>query len=504
MKNYLNDSIFWIEVEKIQPNPYQPRRDFNEDALNDLADSIRQYGILQPLVVTRKEEEKEDGGIRVTYELIAGERRLRASKIAGIAQVPAVIRSAPEDPKAKLELAIIENLQREDLNPVDRARAFARLVEEFGFKHSEVAKKVGRSREYVSNTLRLLDLPEEVLVAVRQGKITEGHARTVMMLADRPDEQKVLFKEILYKKLSVREAEAIAREIAHDRVRKKKYVPDPEISALEGRLSNSLGTRVHIERRENGGKLVIDFFTKNDLEDILELIKSNKINGKDAFMERFIQSQAGAGKSEEKTEGMSEEMKTEEKSTPAFEERRYSYPNSSEVEPELKPWMHPEVSAEMPEESLPAVESPKSLSEHPQERHLEDLETLPMQMDEPMPQELQDISDQNLNQNIYPNPSSGSNPNVNLSPHNFDRFQTPPNFQAEEFRKDMPSQSQEKGTGIYGENIESHEQNVPEPVRSERQIQQEQNWNEDPEIEKQQKRNNGEDDDLYSVKNFTI
>ena len=132
MSEFVNNAIFWIEVEKIKPNPYQPRKEFDEVHLQGLADSIRQYGVLQPLVVTRKEEERPDGGLNVEYELIAGERRLRASKLAGVARVPAIIQSGLTDPRLKLELAIIENLQREDLNPVDRALAFSRLAQELG------------------------------------------------------------------------------------------------------------------------------------------------------------------------------------------------------------------------------------------------------------------------------------------------------------------------------------------------------------------------------------
>src|SRR3989344_7259484 len=156
---FYNDSIFWVELDKIKPNPYQPRKEFDEIKLKDLADSIRQYGVLQPIVVTRKEIQKSDG-LLVEYELISGERRLRASKIAGIGQIPVVIRSDEESGLMKLELAIIENLQREDLNCVDRAKAFQRLIDEFGFKHTNIAHKIGRSREYVSNSLRILALPE--------------------------------------------------------------------------------------------------------------------------------------------------------------------------------------------------------------------------------------------------------------------------------------------------------------------------------------------------------
>lgn len=272
MSQFYGDAIFWIEVEKIKPNPYQPRREFNEEALRDLAESIRMYGVLQPLVVTRSEKIKDDGGLAVEYELISGERRLRASKIAGLVQVPAIIRSNTDDARTKLELAIIENLQREDLNPVDRARSFQRLVDEFALKHAQIGAKVGKSREYVSNSLRLLMLPEEILNALSEGKISEGHARPLMMLIDRPEEQTTLFKEITMKKLSVREAESIARRVAYDKVRKKELMIDPEIVELEGKLTERLGTRVQIERKEQGGKVVIDFFTNADLRSILEKI----------------------------------------------------------------------------------------------------------------------------------------------------------------------------------------------------------------------------------------
>ncbi len=272
---FFGDSVFWIEVDKVKPNPYQPRREFEEAKLRDLAESIRMYGILQPLVVTRKEVYKEDGGLGVEYELISGERRLRASKIAGLAAVPALIRSGEEDARVKLELAIIENLQREDLNAVDRARSFSRLAEEFGLKHNQIAEKVGKSREYVSNTLRILALPEEILTGLGEGRISEGHTRPLLMLADRPEEQLTLFKEIVYKKLTVREAEAIARKVAVDRVRKKERMFDPGLIELENKFKESLGTRVHIEQTEKGGKLTIDFFSTNDLQTILDLVSKN-------------------------------------------------------------------------------------------------------------------------------------------------------------------------------------------------------------------------------------
>ncbi len=267
MSQIYNDAIFWIEVDKIHPNPYQPRREFDELALKSLADSIRQYGVLQALVVTRKEVEKPDGGLATEYELIAGERRLRASKLAGLTQVPAQVRNGEETDLMKLELAIIENIQREDLNPVDRARAFEKLAKEFGFKHAEIGKKVGKSREYVSNTLRILMLPEEMLNALAEGKITEGHTRPLMMLVDKPEEQMTLFKEIIFKKINVRDAEGIARRIAFEKARKQM---DPDLVDLEEKFKDTLGTRVRIEKREEGGKITIDFFSKDDLLVLLD------------------------------------------------------------------------------------------------------------------------------------------------------------------------------------------------------------------------------------------
>ena len=267
-----SESIFWIEVDKIKPNPFQPRHEFNEDRLRDLADSIRQYGVLQPLVVTRKEFSREDGSIYSEYELIAGERRWRASQLAGISAVPAIIKSGEQTDKMKLELAIIENLQREDLNPVERARAFDKLANEFGLRHQDIAKRVGKSRVYVTNTMRILNLPEEMVNALNAGEINEGHTRPILMLIDRPEEQQTLFKEIIAKRMSVREAENVARKIAYERIRNKSYLPDPAIAEMETKLTEELGTRVQIEKKQVGGKVVIDFITTDDLHQILDLL----------------------------------------------------------------------------------------------------------------------------------------------------------------------------------------------------------------------------------------
>ena len=260
----LENNIFYIETDKIIPNPYQPRREFDEDRLKELSDSIRQYGVLQPLVVSRQETASPDGGVKVEYELIAGERRLRASRLAGLTQVPVVVRVG-DDSRAKLELAIIENLQREDLNAVERAQSFQRLADEFKLTWADVGRKVGKSREYVSNTVRILMLPQDILEALSKGQISEGHTRPLLMLIDRPQEQTTLFKEMMIRKMTVREAESIARRIAFEKVRKKDFFMTPEVVDMEEKLAETLGTRVQIEPRERGGRIWIDYFSHEEL-----------------------------------------------------------------------------------------------------------------------------------------------------------------------------------------------------------------------------------------------
>ncbi len=276
---YVNNAIFWIEIDKVSPNPYQPRREFDQAALKSLSESIRMYGVLQPLVVTRKEMHHENGGMTVEYELISGERRLRASKLAGLSQVPALIRNSEESALEKLEIAIIENLQREDLNAVERARSFARLIKEFGLKQVQVADKVGKSREYVANTLRILSLPDDMLTALEEGSISEGHTRPLLMLVEKPEEQLVLFKEIITKKLTVREAESAARRVATERIRNKEKYLDPTIIELEKNLNEVLGTRVKIGRTTGtSGTVIIDFFSNDDLQALVDRLNPRVLN----------------------------------------------------------------------------------------------------------------------------------------------------------------------------------------------------------------------------------
>jgi len=268
------DSVFWVDVDRIQPNPYQPRKEFSEEGLKSLAESIRQYGVLQPLVVSRTEVEKPDGGLESVYELIAGERRLRASRLSGLRQIPVVIRHGDNN-LTKLELAIIENIQREDLNAIDRAKALQKLIDEFGISHAECAAKIGRSREYVSNSLRLLSLPEHMQDAIVGKEISEGHARPLMALNSRPEQRETLFKEIVLRRLNVRAAERIARSIAQERSHKYNR-KSAEMVELEKSLTQTLGTRVIIETNAEGGCLRIDFFSPDDLQQLVDTLATER------------------------------------------------------------------------------------------------------------------------------------------------------------------------------------------------------------------------------------
>lgn len=334
MSNLYSNSIFFIDTDKIFPNPYQPRREFEEGPLNDLAESIRQYGVLQPLTVSRVEKETPDGGLVTEYELIAGERRLRAAKLAGIPTVPVIIRVG-DDPMMKLELALIENVQREDLNPVERARSFARLVEEFKLTHTQIGQKVGKSREYVSNCLRILAMPQEFLDAVSAGKISEGHTRPLLMLATRPEEQMTLFKEIMYRKISVREAERIARRIAVEKSRKKELLPTPELMEIEKHLGERLGTRVHIQKSEVGGKITIDYFSDEDLGVIVDVLgKAEATRSSDDSFKAMVANKEGEPISQlveekEETAMLDDQDKQEAKETEEAVDDLYNIKNFS-------------------------------------------------------------------------------------------------------------------------------------------------------------------------------
>lgn len=263
------ESIFLIEVDQIKENPYQPRRDFNKEELESLAGSIREHGILQPLIITKSEEETVSG-IKVSYELVAGERRLKAAKMAGLNFVPAIIRPKTEE-KQKLELALIENIQRADLNAVEKARGYQRLQKEFGLTQKEVALKIGQSRELVANTVRLLDLPMEIQKAIESGKISEGHGRAILTLNDN-NQMIALMNEIMSKNLSVRAAESLGRQVKGTPKKIRENTSDPESKELESRLEEFFGTRVKLAKSGNRGRILIEFYSPEELNAILDKI----------------------------------------------------------------------------------------------------------------------------------------------------------------------------------------------------------------------------------------
>lgn len=258
-----SQSVFLVEIGKISPNPHQPRELIDRGELLDLAASIKEYGVLQPLVVTKKRTTNERGQ-DIEYELIAGHRRLEAAKMAGLPHVPVIIRSSTE--QEKLELALIENIQRADLNPIEKAKAFKKLNEDFGLTHDQIAKKVGRSREAVTNTIRLLNLPGEVQKAVIQGRISEGHARGLAGIKDKDEIMKV-FKEALNQGMTVRDIEERAREVAvKEHTRRAAFLS--EVKEYKESLTGYLGFPVNITKSGLGGRVVIPFKDKDGLAEI--------------------------------------------------------------------------------------------------------------------------------------------------------------------------------------------------------------------------------------------
>ncbi len=251
-------SIRFIPVEQIRPNTYQPRLFFDHAGMEDLVSSVKEHGILQPLVVTPR---GEDG----RYELIAGERRLRAAKIADLGQIPAIIRSATD--QQKLELAIIENVQRKNLNPMEEAKAYARLQAEFNLTQDEIGTRVGKSRPQIANLIRLLDLSEEMQNAVSSGQISVSNARTLLSIED-PEERQALFEQMQKGEMTVRQAEA--RTTGN----RRRRIVDPNVMELEGKLRTIFGMRVNLKRKPTGaGELRIGFQNDEDLKRILAKIQ---------------------------------------------------------------------------------------------------------------------------------------------------------------------------------------------------------------------------------------
>lgn len=250
-----------VPVDEIRPNPYQPRAAFPCEGIEELAQSIKEKGVLQPLLVRRTTH---------GYELIAGERRFRAARLAGLREVPVIVREADE--REALELALVENLQREGLNPIEEAHGYHRLVEQFGLTQDEVARRVGKNRSTVTNSLRLLQLPDEIQAQLADGRLSAGHARCLLGLSS-PGEQAKLAHEIVRRKLSVRESERLVREQSN------KRKPDFDRQAVEAELSHALGTRVRLKHRKNGaGSIEIEYYSLAELNGLISRLTGLQIS----------------------------------------------------------------------------------------------------------------------------------------------------------------------------------------------------------------------------------
>ena len=265
------EHYFECAIDKIIPNQYQPRALFDEKALEELAASIREKGVIQPLVVTKNSDEN--------YGLIAGERRLRASKLAGLSTVPVVIRDVSGDDE-RLELALIENVQRKDLNPIEEAEAYEKLIKMFSYTQQQAADKVGKNRTTVTNRLRLLQLPDFIKDDISSGRISEGHSRAILRLADDESAMKSARDQIIAKGLSVRQAEKLTsrmkqdkkREVAQRQNRDTTSIPPTITSSLLNKVTNRLDSKVSIIQNGSRGKLEIEYYSLDDLERVVDLI----------------------------------------------------------------------------------------------------------------------------------------------------------------------------------------------------------------------------------------
>ncbi len=256
----------FVNISLVEPNRNQPRKEFDKDALSELANSIKQYGILQPIIVQKNED---------MYEIIAGERRWRAAKEAGLTEVPVIIRDY--DKQKIMEISIIENIQRENLNPIEEAMAYQSLMEEYGLKHEELAERVSKNRSTITNSMRLLKLSDNIQQMIIDGKISAGHAK-VLLSVENTSEQEKIAQELISKSLSVRELEKLVKQYIKPR-KKKKSKDDTDYSLFykeyEDRLKDILGTKVQINTKDkNKGRIEIDYYSAAELERIVELLNT--------------------------------------------------------------------------------------------------------------------------------------------------------------------------------------------------------------------------------------
>jgi len=256
------EKIIYVTSDEIRPNPFQPREDFDEASIAELAQSIKEKGLIQPLLVRRKGE---------SFELIAGERRLRASKLLNLKEIPIIVREVNDEDS--LELALIENIQREKLNPIEEAHAFQYLMEKFKLTQEKISEAVGKSRVTITNTLRLLKLPQEIQAEMKKGRISFAHGRALLEIED-VNRQRRLVQDIIAKGLSVRELENLLRAHRPTKRRMNKRHDDIHMLAIEEKIQQLLGTKARITKRKKGGHITIDFYSPDDLERIItRLIK---------------------------------------------------------------------------------------------------------------------------------------------------------------------------------------------------------------------------------------
>ncbi len=256
------NKVYELSILDIEPNPNQPRKNFDPDALKTLADSIAEVGLLSPILVRQKEN-----GL---FEIIAGERRWRASKLAGKKKIPAIVKSY--ESKEVMEIALIENLQREDLNPLEEAMGYKALKEQFGFTQEEIAKRVSKNRSTVANVMRILNLPDFVLKEIKNGKVTVGHAKALISL-ESDELKKLLLYEIVKNEISVREAEELAKKLSQKKrttLMKKTLKKDPNLIEVENRLTSRFGTKVQIKSGKIKSKIEIEYYSKEDLQRIID------------------------------------------------------------------------------------------------------------------------------------------------------------------------------------------------------------------------------------------
>ncbi len=259
-EEFQNGQSVLIDINQIKPNSEQPRKNFDEAKIMELTESIKQHGLIQPLVVKKEDE---------NYIIVAGERRWRACKKAGINEVPAVIMDLTDS--QVLEISLIENIQRQDLNPIEEALAFKKLITDFNLTQDELSMRIGRSRTAITNTMRLLNLDDRVKEYVMEGIISEGHGRTLLAVINK-DKQYTLAQKVIDEKLSVRQLEALIKSLGKEKTKASNPETNPYYNDIKNRLQNHFGTKVNINAKKNKGKIEIEYYSEDDLQRILDMI----------------------------------------------------------------------------------------------------------------------------------------------------------------------------------------------------------------------------------------